>query len=34
MKGAIVTASAGDARAAERAREVGELLLTAEGAPA
>ena len=34
MKGAIVTASAGDARAAERAREMGELLLTAEGAPA
>jgi AcrR family transcriptional regulator len=32
MKGAIVTASAGDARAAERAREMGELLLTAEGA--
>jgi AcrR family transcriptional regulator len=34
MKGSIVTASAGDARAAERAREVGELLLAAEGAPA
>jgi hypothetical protein len=34
MKGSIVTASAGDSRAAERAREVGELLLRAEGTPA
>jgi AcrR family transcriptional regulator len=31
MKGSIVTASAGDARAAQRAREVGTLLLADEG---